>query len=441
MTRTFRTLSFSFLACFSFHFLLNGAVVAQSPRGDAKAAGFAPEKLERIPALLKEVVDKKQLAGGSALVARQGKIVHLSSVGMQNVEEKQPLTDGTIFRIASMSKPITSVAAMILVDDGKLKVTDPLSKFVPEFKDMKVLVPAKDGKSYELVKAAHEITIHDLLTHTSGISYRLFDKPFVSKLYAEAGVSDGLTETPGTIGDNVRKLAKLPLASQPGAAWEYGLNTDVLGYVVEVVSGKSLEQFCRERIFQPLKMNDTCFILPKEKRSRLSALYSTGADKTISRVGNDPVTAGPLVYSATYPTRDDSAYYSGGAGLVSTIGDYFRFCQMMLNRGELDGVRVLKTETADLMTRNQIGELRIPFPGADVCGYGFGILSDKSKESNKDPSGVGTYGWAGAFCTYFWVDPKNELVGVLMTQVYPPDFTLGQQFKKVVYEALEEGKK
>src|SRR5262249_10275193 len=159
---------------------------------------------------------------------------------------------------------ITSVAVMILVEDGKLSVTDPLSKFVPEFKDMQVLVPAKDGKSYETVKAARAITIHDLLTHSSGLSYRLFNKPFLGKMYSDAGIPDGLADTPGTVGDNVRKLAKLPLACQPGAAWEYGLNTDVLGHVVEVVSGQSLEQFCRARIFGPLKMNDTAFVLPKE---------------------------------------------------------------------------------------------------------------------------------------------------------------------------------
>lgn len=444
MTENLIMLRRSLLACLSCLVLLlvgQADQATQLPRGDAKAAGFAPEKLERIPAVLKAAVDQKQIAGASALIARHGKIVHFSTVGMQDVEGNVPLTEATIFRIASMSKPITSVAVMILVDDGKLSVTDPLSKFVPEFKDMKVLVPAKDGKSYEIVKAARQITIHDLLTHTSGISYGLLNKPFLAKMYADAGVSDGLVETPGTIGDNVRKLAKLPLACQPGAAWEYGLNTDVLGHVVEVVSGKSLEQFCRERIFQPLKMNDTCFIVPKENRSRLSALYATGPDKTIARVGDKPVTQNTVVYSSTYPTRADSKYYSGGAGLVSTVGDYFRFCQMMLNRGELDRVRVLKAETVDRMTQNQLGELRILFPGFDLMGYGFGVLSEKGKETSKEATGVGSYSWGGAFGTFFWVDPKNELIGVFMTQAFPPDFTMASEFKRLTYEALTEGKK
>lgn len=430
------------MACVACLFLViasRGDELAPLPRGDAKAAGFAPEKLERIGAVIKQAVDKKQIAGGSLLIARKGKVVSFTSVGRQDVEGNLPLSEGTIFRTASMSKPITSVAVMILVDDGKLAVTDPLAKFVPEFKDMQVLVPSPDGKSYETVKASREITVHDLLTHTSGISYRLFNKPFISKMYAEAGVSDGLVETPGTVGDNVRKLAKLPLACQPGAAFEYGLNTDVLGHIVEVVSGKSLEQFCRERIFQPLKMNDTWFVLPKEKRSRLSALYAGDPGKALTRVGDQPVTKDMLVYSATYPTRDGSKYHSGGAGLVSTAGDYFRFCQMLLNRGELDGIRVLKPETVDRITRNQLGELRIAFPGLDAMGYGVGIVTEQTKD--KDPAAVGSYAWAGAFNTHFWVDPKNELIGVFMSQVYPPEFGLGVELKRLTYEALTDAKK
>ncbi len=435
------TLQRKLVAFFSCLFLLLVNSALPLARGDDKPAGFSQEKLEAIPAALKKAVEKKQIAGGSALIARNGKIVHMTTVGMQDVEGKEPLTDATIFRIASMSKPITAVAVMILADDGKLSVTDPLSKFVPEFKDMKVLVPSKDGKSYETVKAKREITIHDLLTHSSGITYRLMDKPFVGKMYVDAGISDGISETPGTSGDNVRKLAKLPLVCQPGTAWEYGLNSDILGYVVEVVSGKPLEEFFQERICKPLKMNDTYFVLPKAKRSRLSALYAVGADKTIARVGDKPVTEGGAVFSATYPTRDDSKYYSGGGGLVATIGDYFRFCQMMQNRGELDGVRVLKPETVDKMTQNQLGELRIPFPGSDAVGYGFGVLTEKGKENGKDPAGVGSYSWGGAFNTFFWVDPKNELIGIFMSQVFPPDFTLGQDFKRMTYEALTEAKK
>ena len=434
----FRRFLFVSLSCL---ILLHVGQASQAPRGDAKAAGFSLEKLELIPAFIKDAVEKKQIAGASGLIARHGEIVYVTNVGMQDAEANVPLSEATIFRIASMSKPITSIAAMTLIEEGKLSPTDLLSKFVPEFKQMQVLVPAKDGNSYEIVKAVRDITIHHLLTHTSGITYRLINKPFVSKMYAEAGVSDGIVETQGTLGDNVRKIAKLPLVCQPGEAWEYGLNTDVLGHVVEGVSGKSLEEFCRERIFRPLKMNDTCFVLPKEKQSRLSALYSMGNDKKIARVGAEPITAGNFIYSSTYSTREGYSYYSGGAALVSTPGDYFRFCQMMLNHGELDGVRVLKAETVDRITQNQIGDLQIPFPGAGVFGYGFGILTEKGKEEAKDPAGVGSFSWAGAFGTYFWVDPKNELIGVFMTQVSPPDFALLLGFKRLTYEAMTATKK
>lgn len=427
----------TFLAIFACLALLTVSRADELPRGDAKAAGFSKEGLDRVGAYLKEAVDKKKIAGGSSLIAKNGKVVHFATAGMQDLEGKVPLTEGTIFRIASMSKPITSVAVMMLVEDGKLKVTDPLSKFVPEFKEMKVLVPSKEGTSYETVAAKREITIHDLLTHSSGITYGLLNKPFVSKLYADAKINDGLMETPGTIGDNAKKLAKLPLCCQPGAAWEYGLNTDVLGHVIEVASGKTLSEFLQERVFKPLKMNDTHFVLPKDKRSRLSGLYTVGPDKNLVRFGDKPFALGAMRVSANYPINDEGKYFSGGAGLVSTIGDYFRFSQMMLNKGELNGARLLKAETVAEMTKNQLGDLRILFPGHDLMGYGFGILSEKGKETGKELAAVGAYSWGGAFGTSFWVDPKNELIGVFMIQSFPPDFALASEFKKLTYEALK----
>jgi len=323
---------------------------------------------------------------------------------------------------------------MQLVEDGKLKVTDNLSKYVPEFKDMKVAVLSQDGKAFETVKAEREITIHDLLTHSSGITYRIMAKPFVSKLYEDADVCDGLVESPVSLADNVRKIAKLPLACQPGSAWEYGLSTDVLGHVVEVVTGKSLEDYMRERIFQPLKMNDTRFNLGLDKQSRLASLYTIQEDKSLRKVG-DAVKKGPFVYSGTVPTHADNKYFSGGAGLVSTAGDYFRFCQMMMNCGELNGARVLKSETVATMPQNQLGKIRSMFPGGDLTGYGFAVLSAEGKKSQNDPAGVGTYAWGGAYGTYFWIDPKNELIGVFMAQV-PPVSNLGAEFKNAVYAAM-----
>ena len=287
-----------------------------------------------------------------------------------------------------------------------------------------------------------------MLTHTSGLTYRFFDRPVLGKIYAEAGVSDGLSETPGTIADNVRRLAKLPLLHQPGTAWEYSLSIDVLGRVVEVVSGRTLDEFFRDRIFRPLKMEDTSFIVPAEKRGQLAALYTPGPDKAIRRVDSGPVTAGALVYSPTYSTNDANRYFSGGAGLCSTIGDYARFLQMLLNRGELDGTRVLKAETVDLMTRNQIGGLRISFPNhGDGFGYGFGVLTNRGKTEEfrrtvyNDVATVGTYSWGGIFNTYFWADPQRQMIGILMTQLYPSDhLKLREEFKRHVYEGLGGGK-
>jgi CubicO group peptidase (beta-lactamase class C family) len=324
---------------------------------------------------------------------------------------------------------------MQLVEDGKLKLTDTLSKFVPEFKDMKVAVPSPDGKSFETVKAEQEITIHDLLTQSSGITYRIMAKPHVGKLYEEAGVCDGLVESPVSLADNVRKIAKLPLVCQPGSAWEYGLNTDVLGHVVEVVSGKSLEDFMRERIFTPLKMHDSCFNLAKDKHSRLVSLYTIQEDKSLPKVGEKAVTTGPFVYSGTVPTNADNTYFSGGAGLVSTAGDYFRFGQMMMNGGELNGARILKSETVATMTKNQLGKIRV-MPNNAQMGYGFGVVSEESKKSENDPASVGTFAWGGAYGTYFWVDPKSELVAAVVAKVIPPDFTVSTEFKKVVYAAM-----
>jgi CubicO group peptidase (beta-lactamase class C family) len=403
------------------------------PREEARAAGLDPAKLDRISTLLHEAVDSRRIAGGSVLVARRGKPIGLYLAGRRDIEADRPMTADTIVRIASMTKPITSAAVMILVDEGKVKLDDPLSKFIPEFKDPRVLVSPGDGPPATR-PSGREITIHQLLTHTSGLSYRFFGKPVLGDLYTTWAISDGLSETPGTIGDNVRRLAAQPLLFPPGEAWEYSLSTDVLGRVVEVAAGLSLDEFLRERLFKPLKMTDTHFLLPAEKRDRLAAVYHLGKDGKVERTAGHPVQVGPLVYSATYPTWDEGDYYSGGAGLVSTLGDYARFLQMLLNRGELGGFRVLRPETVDLMTSNRIGELPLPsFGHGDRFGYGFGVVADRGGA----PEAAGTYSWGGFFYTYFWVDPKNDLIGILFTQTYPSGgLKLREEFKRLTYEAL-----
>lgn len=419
-----------------------GARAQGLPRGDAKGMGLAPDKLERIGQLLQEAVTTRHIAGGSASVLRKGQVAYFVAIGAQDAEANVPLTADTIFRIVSMTKPITSVAALMLVDEGKLRVSDPVSKYIPEFKALTVLVPKPPGNQdnlpYTLVPAEREVTVHHLLTHTSGITYGMMGKPHITELYARAGVSDGVIETPGTMADNVRRLALAPLVNQPGAAWHYGLNTDVLGRVIEVASGKTLDEFFRERIFGPLKMVDTSFIVPPEKRGRLSALYTIGDDKTIRRVNNEPQRAGPVVYSATYSTQDGSQYFSGGAGLCSTIGDYSRFAQMLLNGGELDGVRLLKPETVALMTTNQVGDLKVDAGiHGDGFGYGFGVVTDRAGPRTPDASAVGSYGWGGMFNTLFWVDPQRQLIGVLMMQIYPSThLKLREELQQRTYQAL-----
>ena len=434
MTRRLMTRGRGLLLCLV---LVASARAEGLPRGDARELGFAPEKLERVAELLKQAVDKKQLAGGVALVARKGKAVLISTAGDQDAEAGRKMTSDSIFRIASMTKPITSVAAMMLVDEGKIALADPLSKFIPEFKNTKVLGPINpDGQGTPTLAAEREITLRDLITHTSGITYGFFGRPVLGDLYTKVGVSDGLVETPGSAEVNARLLAQVPLMFQPGSNWEYGLNTDVLGVVIEKASREKLDAFFRERIFKPLEMTDTYFNLPEPKRSRLAALYLPGEDASIRRVGNEPVHMGPLVYSATCPLHDGNHYFSGGAGLVSTIGDYARFLQMLLGRGELEGKRLLEAETVAEMVRNQVEGKNVWIGGhGDGFGYGFGVVTEKGK--SKDIASVGTFSWGGIYYTYFWVDPQNELIGILMTQIYPSGhLKLREDFKRAVYEAL-----
>jgi len=409
------------------------------PRGDAKTAGFDSDKLAAIDGLLKRAVEQRQIAGGAALVARKGKIAHLATAGMQDAEAGVPISEATIYRIASMTKPVTSVAAMMLVEEGKLALSDPVAKFIPEFKQVRVLT--KDAQPNQpldriTTPVTTPLTVRHLLNHTSGITYGFWDRPILGKLYREAGVSDGLIETPGTTADNARRLASAPLIFQPGAAWEYGLNTDLLGRVVEVASGQSLDQFFQTRIFEPVGMRDTHFILPAEKRTRLAALYTPDDSKKIRRVGEGPQQIGTTRFSATYPLADNSQYHSGGAGLVSTLGDYARFLQMLLNHGEFNGRRLLKAETITQMTRNQIGDLSPSInTHGDKFGYGFGIVTAASQPA--EVASLGSYSWGGIFYTYFLVDPDKELIAICTTQIYPFDhLTLHGDFKRVTYAAL-----
>ncbi len=414
--------------------LFNSQSMGQSlEQISAQDAGFSSSAIKQIDLLLDQAIEGKQVAGAVALLARDGKIGYHSAKGFQDVEAGKEMTANTLFRIASMSKPVTSVAVMILVDDGRLSVTDPVSKYLPEFKRPNVLTRNAEGE-IKTVPATREITVHDLLTHTSGLTYRFMaQEPFVG-LYQQADVCDGLIRPTFTMAENMRHLASVPLLHQPGSAYQYSLSTDVLGRLVEVVSGQDLESFMRTRIFEPLEMNDTFFDLPADKIDRLAAVYEPGPDKHIRRIGKEPVHNGQLIYCVTCPVQGQRGYCSGGAGLTSSAADYARFLQMLLNGGQWNGVRILKQSTVQEMTRNQIGDLACMSP-TDRFGYGFGIVAGADKNQ---VASAGTYYWGGFYNTGFWVDPEKKLIGVFMTQLCPSDhITLYPDFMKLAYEATK----
>lgn len=425
-------------------FLLLCLAACRGPRTVApETAGLSSARLEAVHALLEENVRKGSVAGAVAAVARRGEVAYLDAAGMQDREAGAPMRADTIFRICSMTKPVTSVAVMMLVEEGRVALEDPIDKFLPELKEVKVAVagPAAAAAApgarggHTLVPAERPITIRHLLTHTSGLTYTFSGMQPASGLYKKAGVEDGLVETDVTNAENARRLAAQPLLFQPGTAWAYGLSTDLLGRLVEVVSGMSLEEVFRRRIFEPLGMEDTCFRPPPEKLGRLAAAYRPAA-AGVERLPEGPVRLGPLVYSASYPYAGPGALQSGGAGLVSTVPDYLRFLRMLRNGGELGGVRILKVETVDQMTRDQIAPLEPNFKNhGDGFGLGFGVVTEKGKDLGL--GSAGTYSWGGFFYTYFWVDPRKDLIGLVMAQLHPWDGrTLWDDFRKRVYEAV-----
>jgi len=382
--------------------------------------GLSSERLERIGAVMQKYVDENQLAGAVIMVARHGKAAYLETFGMMDIEAKKPMRIDTIFRLASMSKAITSTAVMMLYEEGHFLLSDPISKYIPEFKNAQVIVPNSPGdvssRSYSLVPAHREITIRHLLNHTSGLTYQW--NQYLGEMYFNAGITHGLIQDESTIGEKVKILAGLPLLHHPGEAFEYGLSVDVLGYLVEVVSGMTLDEFFQNRIFKPLGMKDTFFFIPEGKLSRLATVYRPDQEDGISRLPETPVGDAPFVYSASYPYRGPRSYFSGGGGLCSTISDYVRFCQMMLNGGELDGIRLLSRKTVELMTTNSIGDLYIDnrFLG-DKFGLGFGIRTERGQYDELES--IGTYMWGGFWNTFFWIDPREELICIIMSQLYP----------------------
>lgn len=385
--------------------------------------GMSPARLTRVDDLMQRYIDDGMVAGTVTVVARRGKVVHFSANGMKDVERGQPMTTDTIFRMASMTKPIASVALMMLYEEGHFQLDDPISDWLPAFRDMQVQHEDPDTGETSLRPADNEITFTHILTHTAGLMNSYFGD---TERYSEVTrVRDG--EALDTWTD---RLATLPLRYEPGTRWEYSQATSVAGRLVEVISGQPLDRFLQERIFDPLQMNDTHFYLPESKVDRFATLYGPDEDNnnriTLTEVGdaNSRYVAGPRTF------------FSGSGGLVSTAHDYVRFQQMMLNGGELEGVRILGRMTVELMFENHTGDLPLWLPGPGRgFGLGYSVVLDRAAAHTSDSEG--SVYWGGAFGTIFWIDPKEELVAIMLTQVRPySHMNIREDFHNVVNQAV-----
>jgi len=409
----------------------------QQPAGSIASpedVGLSSKRLERIGDAIERNINDRRIAGAVALVARHGKIAYFKAFGMADREAKKPMRTDNIFRICSMSKPITSVAVMMLYEEGRFVLSEPVSDFIPEFKNMKVLDPPfpqdKTSPPGALVDAKRPITIFELLTHTAGLTYGTR----VGKAYREAGVGTGLLQQEGSTGDSIKKLASLPLLFQPGDAWEYSLADDVLGYLVEKVSGMPLDQFYEERIFKPLGMKDSYFFLPNDKVSRLAAAYAYYPDNGLQIIPEGKVIKdGDFSYSSDYPYRGPRTYFSGGGGLCSTAEDYYRFCQMMLNKGQFNGARMLSRKSVELMSQDHVqGKL-------DNMGYGLGFGVNSQERYLTELGSIGGYYWGGFFYTSFVIDPKEDMIAVFMAQLHPTGgLDLDSKVIHLAYQAIED---
>src|SRR6187431_1372052 len=392
--------------------------------------GFSSERLKQFDATINQWIKEDQLNGATTIILRNGKIVYHKSFGFANKQQNISMKNDNIFRIASMTKPIISVAAMMLYEEGKFLLTDPVSKFIPEFKNPVVLdkYTAADT-TYTTVPAKREITMRDVLSHTSGIGYAQIGSATSNAIYYKNKINGGIGTPYSTLKDVITRLGKLPLFAQPGEEFYYGLNTDVLGYLIEVISGMPLDKYLQQKIFQPLGMNDTYFFLPKEKQARLVSLYSQDNNKMSIQ---DSLISLNGTFSRDFPKTNNGTYFSGGAGLNSTAYDYALFGQMLLN-----GKRILSPATIQIMVSNQIGEL-LMWGDANKTrrfGLGFGILTNYAERTLMIPAG--SYGWDGMFASHYWTDPKNKMVVVFMRNIWPTDhWDYGDRIKPLIYQSL-----
>ena len=418
LASTFSLCPLALFILFADHSLL--AQSREIPTATPQEVGMSAEKLAKVDAVMQDSIKQNRIPGGIVAIARHGKIVHFQAYGKMDLEANKPMTTDTIIRFYSMSKAITTAAALMLHDEGKLDINDPVAKYLPELKGVAVSDEAKP--------AEHIMTIADLMRHTAGFSYGNSQQAAHDQAYRQLD----LTNRSSTLAKMQEKLGKLPLAFEPGTDWHYSISIDVLGRVVEVVSGETLDDFFQQRIFQPLDMTDTGFHVPPEKISRFAANYNSD--------GKGKLTLGDAPEQSQYLTKP--AFYSGGGGLVSTARDYMRFLLMIAGQGELQGTRLLKPETVKLMTTNQVpkqvGWIKFGDQVRTGVGFGFGF-SVRVEMSDWDKQGrVGEYGWGGAASTHYWVSPQDDLVVITLEQIMPFSFDTEFKLKGLIYNAIEE---
>ncbi|MDX2304474.1 MAG: serine hydrolase domain-containing protein [Microscillaceae bacterium] len=407
-------------------FVLPYQIIAQElAKVEPEKVGLSSERLKFLTSTFEDYVKQGKLSGSVVLVARKGQIAYLKSFGKSDLEKGLPMQENTIFRIASQTKAIVSVGVMILQEEGKLLISDPVGKYIPAFKDTKVAL--KNGDKYDIVKATRPITVRDLLTHTAGIGY---GSGVATDLWKEAGIQGWyFADREEPIQATVSRMAALPFDAQPGEKFVYGYNTDILGALIEVVSGESLDIFLKNRILDPLQMTDTHFYLPKEKSNRLATVYSS-SEKGLSKAPEP----GGMVGQGAYVNGPRKSF-SGGAGFLSTAEDYATFLQMMLNGGTFNGKRIISPKTVELMTVNHLGEVSFPWSQGTGFGLGFSVVEDLGARG--ELGSEGEYGWGGAYHSTYWVDPKEELVVVYFTQLIPADGVDDHdKLRALVYQAL-----
>ncbi len=405
------------------HFTINAQDFVEVP---AETVDLSSERLEFLTSTFQKYVNNGELSGAVVLIARKGQIAYFKSFGKSDMEKNIPMEKNSIFRIASQTKAIISVGIMMLQEEGKLLITDPVGKYIPAFNETTVAVPKEDGE-YEIVKAGRPVTIRDLLTHTSGIGY---GEGVAADLWQKANIQGWyFADRDEPIQATVTRMAGLPFDAQPGEKFVYGYNTDILGALIEVISGESLDVFLKTRILDPLEMNDTHFYLPESKRKRLTVVYSPSEGGL--KKAPDP---GGMTGQGAYVDGPRKCC-SGGAGYLSTAPDYAKFLQMLLNNGKFKDKRLLSPKTVELMTVNHLGD--VPYPWAPGTGFGLGFSIVEDLGLRGLPGSVGEYGWGGAYHSTYWVDPAEELVVVYFTQLIPANgIDDHEKLRALIYQAI-----